>query len=82
MITGPSTTVPGHEVGALVHGRVDVPVRGVEADRPARRKIAGRPRRRRRLTGWRLISGRWIGPMPETRRLTHSTCWVASPAKS
>ena len=23
------------------------------------------------------ISGRWIGPMPETRRLTHSTCWRA-----
>ena len=22
------------------------------------------------------ISGRWIGPMPVTRRFTHSTCWV------
>ena len=28
------------------------------------------------------ISGRWIGPTPETRRLTHSTCCVVSPSKS
>jgi hypothetical protein len=26
--------------------------------------------------GTRLISGRLIGPMPETRRVTHSTSWV------
>ena len=30
----------------------------------------------------RLISGRVIGPMPDTRRFTHSTCWDGSPAKS
>ena len=29
-----------------------------------------------------LICGRTIGPMPETRRFTHSTCWVGSPEKS
>ena len=52
------------------------------------RKLTGRcPRtaRSRRSPGALSsvgISGRVIGPMPVTRRLTHSTCWVGSPRKS
>src|SRR5699024_9130071 len=33
-------------------------------------------------SGSGVSSGRWIGPMPETRRLTHSTCWSGFPSKS
>ena len=72
------------QVGPPEHRRVDVPVRGVEADRPraaSSSAAAGSPSTGRSLDALR-ISGRWIGPMPETRRLTHSTCWVGSPAKS
>ena len=81
MIAGPVDDRARGEVGAPQHRRLDVPVGGVEADRAARPVSAGGAApSAERVRGW--ISGRWIGPMPETRRLTHSTCWVASPAKS
>ena len=72
------------QVGAPQHRGVDVPLRRVEADRPRRRWFEVRAERASKpsSTGCFLISGRWIGPMPDTRRLTHSTCWLASSAKS
>ena len=75
--------VPGAQVGPPQHRRVDVPVRRVEADRavdaasPVAAVDAGR-----RASSRLRISGRVIGPIPETRRLTHSTCCESSPEKS
>ncbi len=81
MIAGPTTTVPGDRSGRQSTGVSTYPspaskqtcltvveVRAERASKPP--------------SGVFLISGRWIGPMPETRRLTHSTCWVGSPEKS
>ena len=84
MIAGPVTTVPGGQVGAPRTGVSTYPSSaskqtGLVGGRALVEPVS-RPRRSS-LSG-RRISGRVIGPIPDTRRFTHSTCWVGSPEKS
>ena len=76
MIAGPGRRPsPGGQVGAPDDRGVDVPGRR-RRSRPAGVPVGRRWRARRRSGPTEpLISGRRIGPMPETRRFTHSTCW-------
>ena len=82
-ITGPVTLAPGAQVAARDDRGLDVPGLRVEADGPCR----GFEARSLALLAPQTTRGRWIsglviGPMPDTRRFTHSTCCEASPEKS
>ena len=85
MIAGPVTTVPTARSGRHRTGVSTYPSAGSKqtcAGSWFRELARSLPARASSTTGKRWISGRWIGPTPETRRLTHSTCCVGSPSKS
>ena len=82
-ITGPLMLEPGARLSRWTTGVSTYPASASkQTARPAPLVEEGRSPVTKPSEGTRRISGLVIGPMPDTRRFTHSTCCEASPEKS